>query len=124
MCLCHKARAIRPGKGFECALRLCQEANPELLRVATGAGRTTVMAILIAWQTVNAVRRPQSRSFTRGFAIITPGITIRDRLRVLQPKDSDSYYASRELIPMKCWQTLPAPKLSLPTITPSNCGSV
>lgn len=78
-------------------------SNPELLRVAlklaTGAGKTTVMALLIAWQTVNAVRHPQSNRFTRGFLIVTPGITIRDRLRVLQPNDPDSYYASRELVP-------------------------
>jgi type III restriction enzyme len=55
--------------------------------------------MLIAWQTVNAVRRPQSKRFTRGFLVVTPGLTIRDRLRVLQPNDPDSYYASRELIP-------------------------
>ena len=57
------------------------------------------MAMLIAWQTVNAMRRPGSRRFTRGFLVITPGITIRDRLRVLQPNDPDSDYRSRELIP-------------------------
>ncbi len=80
-----------------------RDANPELLRLAlklaTGAGKTTVMAMLIAWQTVNAVRRRGSRKFTRGFLVVTPGITIRDRLRVLQPSDPDSYYASRELVP-------------------------
>src|SRR3989442_15263656 len=79
------------------------DANPELLRLAlklaTGAGKTTVMAMLIAWQTVNAVRRPQSKRFTRGFPVATPGITIKDRLRELQPNDPDSYYASRELVP-------------------------
>lgn len=79
------------------------EANPGLdrlaLKLATGAGKTTVMAMLIAWQTINAVRRPNSRKFTRGFLIVTPGLTIRDRLRVLQPNDPDSYYRSRELVP-------------------------
>jgi type III restriction enzyme len=79
------------------------EANPGLLRLAlklaTGAGKTTVMAMLIAWQTVNAVRRPQSQRFTRGFLVVTPGLTIRDRLRVLQPNDPDSYFRSRELVP-------------------------
>ncbi len=79
------------------------DANPELMRMAlelaTGAGKTTVMAMLIAWQTVNAVRHPQSRRFTRGFLIVAPGLTIRDRLRVLQPNDPDSYYQSRELVP-------------------------
>ncbi len=55
--------------------------------------------MLIAWQTINAVRRPTSKKFTRGFLLVAPGITIRDRLRVLQPNDPDSYYASRELVP-------------------------
>ena len=80
-----------------------EQANPGLLRLAlklaTGAGKTTVMAMLIAWQTVNAVRRPNSGLFTRGFLVVTPGITIRDRLRVLLPNDPDSYYKGRELIP-------------------------
>ena len=79
------------------------ESNPGLsrlaLKLATGAGKTTVMAMLIAWQTINAVRRPQSSRFTRGFLVVTPGITIKDRLRVLQPNDPDSYYQSRELVP-------------------------
>lgn len=80
-----------------------RDANPELsrlaLKLATGAGKTTVMAMLIAWQTINAVRRPGSNKFTRGFLIVTPGLTIRDRLRVLLPNDPDSYYQSRELVP-------------------------
>jgi len=79
------------------------DANPELMRLAlklaTGAGKTTVMAMLIAWQTINAVRKPNSRKFTRGFLIVAPGLTIRDRLRVLQPNDPDSYYESREIVP-------------------------
>jgi len=79
------------------------QANPELIRLAmkmaTGTGKTTVMAMLIAWQTINAVRAPSSKIFTRGFLIITPGITIKDRLRVLEPTDPESYYESRELVP-------------------------
>ncbi|MCL4759450.1 MAG: DEAD/DEAH box helicase family protein [Rhodocyclaceae bacterium] len=80
-----------------------RDANPELMRLAlklaTGAGKTTVMAMLIAWQTINAVRRPASKQFTRGFLICAPGLTIKDRLRVLQPHDPDSYYRERELVP-------------------------
>src|SRR5574338_1125673 len=57
------------------------------------------MAMLIAWQTLNAVRRPGSKHFTRGFLIVAPGLTIRDRLRVLQPNDPDNYYGTRELVP-------------------------
>jgi type III restriction enzyme len=41
----------------------------------------------------------QCRSQTSGFLVVSPGLTIRDRLRVLQPNDPDSYYASRELVP-------------------------
>ena len=69
------------------------------LRQAPEARKTTVMAMIIAWQTVNAVRRPGSRRFSRGFLVVTPGLTIRDRLRVLQPNDPDSYYRGRELVP-------------------------
>lgn len=57
-----------------------RDANPALLRLAlklaTGAGKTTVMAMLIAWQAVNAARRPQSK-FSRGFLIVAPGLTTK-----------------------------------------------
>jgi type III restriction enzyme len=80
-----------------------RDANPDLqrlaLKLATGAGKTTVMAMTIAWQTINAVRKPGSKTFTRGFLVCAPGLTIKDRLRVLQPNDPDSYYVSRELVP-------------------------
>jgi type III restriction enzyme len=94
----------KAGRGFlEYLANANKEANPELMRLAlklaTGAGKTTVMAMLIAWQTINAVRKHNSRKFTRGFLVVTPGITIRDRLRVLMPNDPDSYYKSRELVP-------------------------
>lgn len=94
----------RTGKVFlEHLANANHDANPELLRLAlklaTGAGKTTVMAMIIAWQTVNAVRRPNSKKFTRGFLIVTPGLTIRDRLRVLLPNDPDSYHQDRELVP-------------------------
>ncbi len=94
----------KQGKDFwDTIVKSNEEANPEILRIclklATGAGKTTVMAMLIAWQTINAVRHPQSKRFTRGFLIVTPGITIRDRLQVLQPNHPDNYYKNRELVP-------------------------
>lgn len=87
------------------------EANPELYRIAlklaTGAGKTTVMAMVIAWQTINAVRRPGSKSFTKGFLVVTPGITIKDRLRVLQPHESESYFQpTRGLVPIDMFSDL------------------
>ena len=80
-----------------------KEANPELLwialKLATGAGKTTVIAMLIAWQTVNAVRHSGNNKFSRAFLVVTPGITIKDRLRVLLPNDPNAYYRERELVP-------------------------
>ena len=97
-----------------------KDANPELMRLAlklaTGAGKTTVMAMLIAWQTINAVRHRGSRTFTHGFLICAPGLTIKDRLRVLQPNDPDSYYASRELVPGDMLADLQKAKIVITTV--------
>jgi type III restriction enzyme len=97
------AMGARSKKFFDHVEGANAQANPELLRLAmkmaTGSGKTTVMAMLIAWQTVNAVRHPNSKRFSLGFLVVTPGITIKDRLRVLQPNDPDSYYRSREFVP-------------------------
>ena len=86
------------------------DANPGLMRLAlklaTGAGKTTVMAMLMAWQTLNAVRNPLKKNFTKGFLVVAPGITIKDRLRVLKPNDPDAYYARRELIPQDMLQDM------------------
>lgn len=80
-----------------------KQSSPDILRIAmkmaTGAGKTTVMAMLIAWQSINAVRSSTSSHFSRGFLIVTPGITIRDRLRVLLPDDPENYYRHRDLVP-------------------------
>jgi type III restriction enzyme len=61
------------------------DANRGLLRLAlklaTGAGKTTVMAMIIAWQSVNADRHRESKHFTRGFlvCVCTPGLTIKEK---------------------------------------------
>jgi type III restriction enzyme len=76
-------------------------ANPGLIRIAakmaTGAGKTTVLAMLIAWQAVNAARN--RRSFSDAFLVVCPGITIKNRLRVLYPSDPENYYEKRGLVP-------------------------
>lgn len=78
-------------------------AGTELLRLAckmaTGSGKTVVMAMLIAWQTLNKKRNPHDSRFTNSFLIVSPGITIRDRLRVLLPSDPNSYYRELDLVP-------------------------
>jgi type III restriction enzyme len=67
--------------------------------MATGTGKTVVMAMLIAWHTLNKVANPQDRRFGDAFLIVTPGITIRDRLRVLLPSDPDNYYRLLDIVP-------------------------
>ena len=83
--------------------RFAADANPDLYRVAckmaTGSGKTVVMAMIIAWQTLNKFANPQDARFSDTFLIITPGITIRDRLRVLMPSDPQCYYEALDLAP-------------------------
>lgn len=80
-----------------------EEYNPGLLRVAfkmaTGSGKTVVMAMLIAWQALNKAASRQDKRFTDAFLLVSPGITIRDRLRVLLPSDPDNYYRRMDLVP-------------------------
>lgn len=80
-----------------------QDANPLLFRLAfkmaTGSGKTVVMAMLIAYHALNKAASPQDSRFSDSFLIVAPGITIRDRLRVLLPNDSENYYRQRDIIP-------------------------
>jgi type III restriction enzyme len=76
--------------------------NPDLARIAfkmaTGSGKTVVMAMLIAWQALNKKANPQDARFSDAFLIVTPGITIKDRLRVLLPNDADNYYRAMDIV--------------------------
>ena len=83
--------------------RFNDDANPGLFRMAhkmaTGTGKTVVMSMLIAWQTLNKVASPHDSRFSDAFLVVAPGITIRDRLRVLLPSDPDNYYQGLSLVP-------------------------
>ena len=82
--------------------KAAKEANPGLYRIAlkmaTGSGKTVVMAMIIAYNTLNKIRYPQDTRFTDAFVIMTPGITIRDRLNVLLPNDPHNYYKQRDIV--------------------------
>ncbi len=77
--------------------------NSQLFRIAfkmaTGSGKTVVMAMIIAWHTLNKLANPRDARFSDTFLIVTPGITIRDRLRVLLPSDPQNYYRERDVVP-------------------------
>jgi type III restriction enzyme len=76
------------------------------IKMATGTGKTVVMAMLIAWQTINKVTSPKDSRFAKRFLVVTPGITIRDRLRVLEPADPSNYFRERDLVPSGFWEML------------------
>lgn len=77
-------------------------------KMATGTGKTVVMAMLILYHYINKKENPQDTRFADHFLIVAPGITIRDRLGVLYIDESGKssydkldYYHQRELIPEK-----------------------
>lgn len=90
-------------------------ANPLLFRVAckmaTGSGKTVVMAMLIAWHALNKFSNPQDARSSDTFLIVTPGITIRDRLRVLLPNDPQNYYRQRDILPSDLMEELGKTKI-------------
>jgi type III restriction enzyme len=92
-----------------------EDANPLLSRIAfkmaTGSGKTVVMGMLIAWQALNKLANPQDGRFSDTFLIVTPGITIRDRLRVLLPNDPQNYYRERDVLPTELMQELEKAKI-------------
>ncbi|MBF6604366.1 MAG: DEAD/DEAH box helicase family protein [Chloroflexi bacterium] len=67
-------------------------------KMATGSGKTVVMGMLIAWQALNKFANPFDKRFSSRFLIVTPGITIRDRLRVLLPNDPQTFFLAMDLV--------------------------
>jgi type III restriction enzyme len=92
-----------------------ESSNPLLYRVAfkmaTGSGKTVVMAMLIAWQTLNKLANTQDARFGDTFLIVSPGITIRDRLRVLLPSDEKNYYREHNIVPSDLMEQLGKAKI-------------
>src|SRR3546814_11767244 len=74
------------------------------------------MAMLIAWQTPNKAFSPRDARFSNRFLVVTPRITIRDRLRVLLPADTENYYDLRDLHPLH----LKCPLADATTLTPNS----
>ncbi len=85
-------------------------AKPDLYRIAfkmaTGTGKTLVMAMLIVYHTLNKRANPRSERYTDAFLIVTPGVTIRDRLQVLLPENSENDYRKMNLLPPADFDTL------------------
>jgi len=68
-------------------------------KMATGSGKTIVMALLIAWQILNKVTYPQDTRFSKNILIIAPGLTVKNRLQVLLPHGHGNYYEEFNVVP-------------------------
>jgi type III restriction enzyme len=68
-------------------------------KMATGTGKTVVMAMLIAWQVLNKVTYPQRREFSKNVFVVAPGLTVRNRLQVLLPSGPGNYYSEFGIVP-------------------------
>ena len=93
------------------------DGHPALLRsaakMATGSGKTVVMGMLLAWQALNKLANRQDQRFSDAFLIVSPGITIRDRLRVLLPSDPNNYYRQLDLLPPSLREELGKAKVAI-----------
>ena len=73
-------------------VRLCS-------KMATGTGKTVVMAMVIAWQILNKTAYRSDPRFSRNVLVVAPGLTVRSRLSVLDPNERGNYYGEFDLVP-------------------------
>lgn len=85
-----------------------QPADPNLLplrrlgcKMATGSGKTVVMAMLISWAFCNRGLNPASTLFPNAVLVCCPNLTVKERLQVLRPEDPHNYYSVFDLVPVK-----------------------
>ncbi|MGH9945003.1 MAG: DEAD/DEAH box helicase family protein, partial [Pyrinomonadaceae bacterium] len=81
-----------PSDGGELA-RICS-------KMATGAGKTIVMAMAIAWQSLNKINYPHKKGFAKDFLVVAPNLTVRSRLSVLLPSGEENYYDAFNVVPL------------------------
>ena len=69
-------------------------------KMATGTGKTALMAMIITWQVLNALAYPkETAKFASRVLIIAPGLTVRERLQILRPGHPQNYYDEFSLCP-------------------------
>ncbi len=80
-----------PGDGGAFARQCC--------KMATGSGKTIVMAMVIAWQVLNKVAAPQDARFSKNVLVVAPGLTVKKRLSVLELSAQGNYYEAFNIVP-------------------------
>ena len=75
-------------------------------KMATGTGKTVVMAMVIAWQVINKITYPQDVRFSKNILILAPGLTVKSRLRVLLPTRNGNFYDIFNIVPESFYERL------------------
>ena len=70
-------------------------------KMATGSGKTVVMAMAAAWHILNKVASPKDRRFSSNILVVAPGLTVKSRLAVLDPSHPDNYYDAFDIVPSR-----------------------
>ncbi len=78
----------------------------ECFKLATGTGKTVVMSMLITWHVLNKLSNPKDPRYSKNILIITPGITVKDRLSVLNPNKEDNFYKAFRIVDDEMWKKL------------------
>lgn len=75
-------------------------------KMATGSGKTIVMAMIAAWSVLNRVQNRQDTRFSDAVLIICPNLTVKERLQVLYPWNPENYYQAFEVVPGSLMESL------------------
>lgn len=75
-------------------------------KMATGTGKTIVMAMTSAWHILNKVSAPQDTRFSKNILIVAPGLTVKSRLSVLDPTNEENYYSQYRIVPTSMFDKL------------------
>lgn len=82
-------------------------------KMATGTGKTVVMAMLIAWHIINKVTYPKDQKFSKNILIIAPGLTVKSRLQVLIPDSVGNYFEEFDILPQDLYDKLRRGKVKI-----------
>jgi len=82
-------------------------------KMATGSGKTIVMSMLIAWHILNKVANGKDNRFSKNVLVVAPGLTVRNRLSVLNPTDPQNYYEEFNIVPSGLMDSLRQGKIKI-----------
>ncbi|WP_370089410.1 BPTD_3080 family restriction endonuclease [Ekhidna sp.] len=82
-------------------------------KMATGSGKTIIMAMLVAYNVLNKVAYRQDNRFSKYILVVAPGLTVKSRLSVLDPSDEDNYYKAFQIVPTGMMEKLHEGKIRI-----------